>query len=179
MNKDTKREKKLTRIEEEKTNPNPTAKCAMTSFGISVNGQPKKVTGHRKKERRREWGENKRNNGLKASQSQSIMRDTAKWPKGGVVTPLVSPLFLWKLRSIRRFVFLLASRSTTYFSLCFLCFYFDVLLQFVRPANAFDTGNYLHAVRGSNKLINAYMPSAQQSGPQRLKTRRLCGLCGL
>lgn len=53
MNKDTKREKKLKRIEEEKTNPNPTAKCAMTSFGISVNifvsGQPKKVTGHRKK----------------------------------------------------------------------------------------------------------------------------------
>lgn len=125
--------------------------------------------GHRaqKERKKREWGENKRNNGLKASQSQSIMRDTAKWPKGGVVTPW-SPLFLWKLRSIWRFVFLLASRSTTHFSLCFLCFYFDVLLQFVRPANAFDTGNYLHAVRGSNKLINAYMPSAQQSGPERL-----------
>lgn len=143
----------------------------MTSFGISVNGQPKKVTGHRKREMEREWGESKRNNGLKASQSQSILRDTAKWPKGGVVTPLESLLFI----SIRRFVFLLVSRSTTtHFSLCFLCFYFDVLLQFVRPANAFDTGNYLHAVRGSNKLINAYMPSAQQSGPQRLKTRRVC-----
>lgn len=124
----------------------------------------------------REWGESKRNNGLKASQSQSIMRDTAKWPKGGVVTPLESLLFI----SIRRFVFLLVSRSTTtHFSLCFLCFYFDVLLQFVRPANAFDTGNYLHAVRGSNKLINAYMPSAQQSGPQWLKTRRLCVDCRL
>lgn len=120
--------------------------------------------GHRAQKERSKEGKNKRNNGLKASQSQSIMRDTAKWPKGGVVTPLESFLFI-------SFVFLLVSRSTTtHFSLCFLCFYFDVLLQFVRPANAFDTGNYLHAVRGSNKLINAYMPSAQQSGPQRLKS---------
>lgn len=60
MNKDTKREKKLKRIEEEKTNPNPTAKCAMTSFGISVNiflsGQPKKVTGHRRREKKESGG---------------------------------------------------------------------------------------------------------------------------
>lgn len=53
MNKNTKKRKeteKNRRGEEEKTNPNPTAKCAMTSFGISVNGQPEK--GHRAQKER-------------------------------------------------------------------------------------------------------------------------------
>lgn len=172
MNKDTKKEKRNWKESKRRKQIRIRPQNVQWHHLASVStGNQKKVTGHRRREMEREWGESKRNNWLKASQSQSIMRDTAKWPKGGVVTPLESPLF----NSIRRFVFLLVSRSTTtHFSLCFLCFYFDVLLQFVRPANAFDTGNYLHAVRGSNKLINAYMPSAQQSGPQRLKTRRPC-----
>lgn len=136
----------------------------MTSFGISVNifvsGQPKKVTGHRKREAE--------SGGKQAKQQAKSLTDPINYERhsemakrwSNPLSAVVPCIGSWKppnkKRSIRRFVFFLVSRSTT-FLVMFLCFYFDVLLQFVRPANAFDTGNYLHAVRGSNKLINAYM----------------------
>lgn len=116
-------------------------------------------------------GSQKRSKGQEKQRAKSL-REPINYErndqKGVAESPPISPGKKPYKKAHNTQIFLFFLLLFLVFTFSFLCSYFDVLLQFVRPANAFDTGNYLHAVRGSNKLINAYMKSKKKTLEQTL-----------